>query len=133
MPTLSAIISSKWLWIVLSAAVLVIAALLYFNWSQESISDLNKRVARQEETLAIQQNTIKQLTDRMKVVEQASRDFDKAVMDIRSQTASLAKTFTKKELLQKSVSDPTDTEQQINDLTNKLFIDLENITKGDKQ
>lgn len=133
MPSFSNIFSSKWLWIISSAVLLIITALLYFSWSQESIADLNQRVAQQQETLSIQENTIKQLIDRMKVVEQASQDFDKAVRDIRSQTTDLAKSFTKKTLMQKSISDPAVTEQQINDLTNKLFIDLENITKGDKQ
>lgn len=126
---LTNIFSSKWLWILVGAAVV----LLYFGWSQQSISDLNQRVGQQDVTISTQSNTIKQLTDRMAVVEQAYQNFDKAVNDIRVQTADLAKSFSKKTLLHKSVTDPTVTEQQINDLTNKLFIDLENITKGDKQ
>jgi hypothetical protein len=112
-------------------ALALTAGGFYFKWSQGEIAKLNRTTAEQGVTIAAQQQSMTDLTDRINTVQQLQQNYNNNVNRIRGETDTMRGQVSGFSDPGKASSQPRETEAVINQFTNGMFREYETISKGD--
>lgn len=109
---------------------ILIVSGLYFFYSQHEITTLNRKVIEQKIQASQDATTIKDLNNRLELVQELNDNFNKAVNSINEQQASTIKALNEFNLKLQSSKTPRKAEEFINSRNKNLFDDLNNLSRG---
>jgi uncharacterized protein HemX len=110
-------------------AIIISAAVYYFKYTQEKIDTLTKQIAEYQVAKETAEKTITQLKMSAKEQKELMKNLNKNLRTAEQQNDELRELFRKHNLAKLAIKKPTLIEKRINDATQKMFDDINNITR----
>ena len=95
---------------------------------QNKVIEQTKTIALQEDALVENQRTIQRQEEQQKVNEELRRDLDNRLQQATSNVSDLRKKLSNHDLTRLAINKPDSIERIINDASNKVLNDLEQLT-----
>ena len=95
---------------------------------QNKVIEQTKTIALQEDALVENQRTIQRQEEQQKVNEELRRDLDNRLQQATSNVSDLRKKLSNHDLTRLAINKPDSIERIINDASNKVLNDIEQLT-----
>jgi len=95
---------------------------------QNKVIEQTKTIALQEDALIENQRTIQRQEEQQKINEELRRDLDNRLQQATSSVSDLRKKLSNHDLTRLAINKPDSIERIINDASNKVLNDLEQLT-----